>query len=112
MTIFISQGRYTHAAVQNMIENPEDRWDNARRLVEAAGGKLLQIYITYGEYDFLMIAEAPSAEEYAPVLLAAASTGGIEGLTTVPAMTTSDAKTAFEAAQMVRTSFKPATGDS
>ena len=110
MTIFISQGRYTDAAFRNMIENPEDRWENARNLVEAAGGALLQFYITYGEYDFLMIAEAASAEDYAPVLLAAASTGGITGLTTVPAMTTADAKTAFAVAQRVSASFKPATG--
>jgi uncharacterized protein with GYD domain len=111
MTIFVSQGRYTHGAFRNMIENPEDRWENARKLVEAAGGTLLQFYITYGEYDFLMVAEAASAEAYAPVLLAAASTGGIEGLTTVPAMTTADAKRAFEVAKQVGSNFKPATGD-
>ena len=79
-------------------------------LVEAAGGKLLNFYITYGEYDFLMICEAQSAEQLAPALLAAGSTGGITNTTTYPAMTTADAKTAFEGAQRVGTSFKPASG--
>ena len=72
MTIFISQGRYTHPAFHNMIETPEDCWDNARKLVEAAGG--------------------------------------ITGLTTVPALTTADAKTAFETAQRVSAGFRPAPG--
>ena len=110
MTIFVSQGRYTHQAFDAMITNPEDRWENTRALIEAAGGRLLDFYITYGAYDFLMICEAPSAERLAPALLAASATGGITGLTTYPAMTTAEAKTAFEGAQLARSTFRPATG--
>ncbi len=110
MTVFISQGRYTDQAFKNMIENPEDRWDNARNLVEAVGGKLQSFYMTYGEYDFLLICEAPSAEALAPALMAASSTSGITGLTTYPAMTTADAKSAFQSAQELSASFRPATG--
>ena len=110
MTIFISQGRYTHQALKNMIDNPEDRWENAAAIIDAAGGKLLNFYITYGEYDFLLVCEAPSAEALAPALLAASSTGGITGMTTYPAITTAEAKTAFEEAQRVGAKFRPATG--
>ena len=110
MTIFITHGRYTHNAIANMIANPEDRWENAQKLVEAVGGKLLNFYLTYGHYDFLMICEADSAEQFAPALLAAGGTGGVTDITTFPAMTTADAKTAFEEAQRASASFKPATG--
>jgi uncharacterized protein with GYD domain len=110
MTIFVSPGRYTHQAFEAMIKNPEDRWENAKALVEGVGGELLDFYITYGEYDFLIICEAPSTEQLAPALLAASATGGITGLTTYPAMTTAEAKTAFEGAQLARSTFRPATG--
>ncbi len=51
MTIFITHGRYTHNAIANMIANPEDRWENAQKLIEAVGGKLLNFYLTYlGRY--------------------------------------------------------------
>jgi len=110
MTIFVSQGRYTDQAFKNMIDNPEDRWDNTRALIEAAGGKLLSFCVTYGKYDFLLICEAPSAEALAPALMAASSTGGIADLTTYPAITTADAMAAFQSAQQVSNSFRPAAG--
>ena len=110
MSVFITRGRYTHNAIANMIANPEDRWENDQKLVEAVGGKLLDFYLTYGSYDFLMICEADSAEQLAPALLAAGGTGGVNDITTFPAMTTADAKIAFEGAQRASASFKPATG--
>jgi uncharacterized protein with GYD domain len=40
-----------------------------------------------GEYDFLVIAEAPGETQMAAVLLTAASGGGVTGLKTTLAMT-------------------------
>jgi uncharacterized protein with GYD domain len=67
MAIYITQGRYTPDAVKGMVANPENREKAVADLMEKAGAKLLAHYFTFGEYDFLSIAEAPN-EEVKPVL--------------------------------------------
>jgi uncharacterized protein with GYD domain len=110
MPIFITQGRYTREAVKGMITKPEDRADAVSRLLAKAGGRLIGYYLTFGEYDFLSIAELPSDIQAAAVLLAAAGGGGVTGLRTTVAMTSVEAKGAFAAASDLAPGFKSAGG--
>jgi uncharacterized protein with GYD domain len=110
MPIFITQGRYTREAVKGMITKPEDRADSVSRLLAKAGGRLIGYYLTFGEYDFLSIAELPSDIQAAAVLLAAAGGGGVTGLRTTVAMTSVEAKGAFAAASDLAPGFKSAGG--
>ena len=59
MPIYITQGHYTRDAISGMIAAPEDRSKALKKLVDAAGGKLLSWYLTFGEYDFVAISEFP-----------------------------------------------------
>jgi uncharacterized protein with GYD domain len=77
MPICITQGRYTRDAIKGMIMRPEDRADAVSRLLAKAGGRLSGYYVTFGEYDFMAIAEVPNDVQAAAVLLAAASGGGV-----------------------------------
>jgi uncharacterized protein with GYD domain len=98
MPIYITQGRYTREAIKGMIVRPEDRADAVSRLLAKAGGRMIGLYFTFGEYDFLLISEAPSETQIAAALLAAANGGGVTNLRTSLAMTTVEAKGAFAAA--------------
>ena len=62
MAIFITQGRYTADAIKGMVDNPQNREKAVADLMEKAGAKLLALYITFGEYDFLSISEATNEE--------------------------------------------------
>src|SRR5258708_17095016 len=74
MTIYISQGRYTAAAIKGMSAKPEDRSEAVAALFPAAGARLISWYLTLGPYDWLLIAEAPAEPPLiSPVLAAAAS---------------------------------------
>jgi uncharacterized protein with GYD domain len=110
MPIFITQGRYTREAIKGMVVSPEDRSDAVARLLAKAGGKLIGYYLTFGEYDFVVIAEAPGETQMAAVLLAAASGGGVTDLKTTLAMTSIQAKGAFAAASDLTSSFRSAGG--
>jgi uncharacterized protein with GYD domain len=110
MPIYITQGRYTRDAIKGMIIKPEDRADAVGRLLSKAGGKLIGYYLTFGEYDFLCIAEAPTDTQMAAVLLAAGSSGGLTDLHTTVAMTSVDAKGAFAAAADLAPGFKSPGG--
>jgi len=110
MPIYITQGRYTRDAIKGMIVRPEDRADAVSRLLAKAGGRLIGYYLTFGEYDFLAIAEVPNDVQTAAVLLAAASGGGVSDLRTTVAMTAVEAKSAFAAAGDLAPGFKSAGG--
>ena len=110
MPIYITQGRYTRDAVKGMIVKPEDRADAVGRSIAKAGGRLIGYYFTFGDYDFLTIAEAPSDVQMAAVLLAAASGGGVTDLRTTVGMTSVEAKGAFAAASDLAPGFKSAGG--
>ena len=57
MTIYISQGRYTAAAIKGMSAGqPEDRSEAVAELFAAAGARLISWYLTLGPYDWLIIA--------------------------------------------------------
>src|SRR3954451_10097894 len=66
MPIFITRGRYSSESIKNLVASPEDRQQSVAQLVESTGGKLLNFYVTLGQYDFLTIVEAASARELPP----------------------------------------------
>lgn len=107
MPIYITQGRYTSDAVKGMVANPENREKAVAEFMEKAGGKLLALYFTFGEYDFLSISEAPSEEVMASALIAGAASGGISHFRTSVALSAKDAMKAFKSAGALSKSFKP-----
>jgi uncharacterized protein with GYD domain len=110
MAIFITQGRFTREYLKSGLAKPEDRQAAISRLCEQAGGKLLNLYFTLGQYDFIIIAEMPDAQAASLISLVAAAGGGIENTATTQAFTTAEAKTLFERAGKIADSYKPMGG--
>jgi uncharacterized protein with GYD domain len=108
MPIFISQGRYTRDAIKGMIATPEDRSEAVSKLLKKAGGKLLAHYLTFGEYDFMVICEVPNEQAMASVVLAAAAGGGVSDVRTTLALSSKDAKTVFGSSGELAASFRSA----
>ena len=107
MAIFITQGRFTREYLKSGIAKPEDRQAAISSLCEQAGGKLVHLYFTLGQYDFMVISEMPDAQAASMISLAAAAGGGIENTATTQAFTTAEAKTLFERAGKIVGSYKP-----
>jgi uncharacterized protein with GYD domain len=108
MPVYICQGRYTANALKGMTTNPEDRTQTVRRLFRQGGGKLLSWYLTFGEYDWMVIAEMPNERAMLSAVIAAAEGGSLTDLKTTTALTAEDTVQAFEDASRLRTSFKSA----
>ncbi len=108
MPIFITQGRYSAEAVKGLLAKPEDRTEEVSKLIAAAGGKLLSYYNTMGEYDFLLIAEGPSAQDVISSLLVAAATGTVADLKTTVAISGGDMKQCLSKAASIAGKFRPA----
>jgi uncharacterized protein with GYD domain len=110
MPVFITQGRYTRDAIQGMLHKPEDRAEAVSRLLAKSGGRLLALYFTFGEYDFVLIADMPNETAMAAAMLTAAASGGVTDLKTCLAMTSTEATGAFAAAGDLSRGFKAAGG--
>jgi uncharacterized protein with GYD domain len=110
MAIFLTQGRFTRDYLKGGLAKPEDRQAAIARLCEQAGGKLINLYFTLGQHDFLVISEMPDAHAASVLSLIASGGGGIEGATTTQAFTSTEAKTLFERAGKLAGSYKPMGG--
>jgi uncharacterized protein with GYD domain len=107
MPLFITQGRFTQDAIKGMLAKPEDRAESVSQLFAKSGGTLLAYYMTFGEYDFLIVSEGPHEGAAVSAIVAAAS-GGVTDLKTTLAMTSGDMKNEFVKAGAVAASFRPA----
>ena len=108
MPLYITRGNYTREALAGMTAKPEDRSEAVSKLFTAVGGKLHGYYMTFGEYDFLIIGEAPSEKDVLAALVVAAGSGGVTNLNTTLAVTTADAKAAFAKANSLASQFRGA----
>ncbi len=110
MPIFITRGRFSQDAMKGMLAKPEDRAEAVGQLIAKAGGKLIDYYMTFGEYDFLIISELPPDVMATPSIVATAS-GAVTGLTSEHALTSAEMKNAFAKAAPVAAGFRPAGAD-
>ena len=107
MPLFITQGRFTREYIKGGLAKPEDRHAAISRLCEQLGGKLVSLYFTLGQCDFIVISEMPDAKAVSMLAFVAAGGGGIEGSVTTQAFTTAEAKDILEAAGKIAGSYKP-----
>jgi uncharacterized protein with GYD domain len=105
MPIFVTQGRYSESAIKAMLVRPEDR--RRRPSSSKAGGHLIDYYVLFGEHDWMIIYEVPSGKEAAAIVLTAMGAGAVTGTKTMLAMTTIDAKAAFEAGAALAAAYQP-----
>lgn len=86
MTIYITLGHLQRAAFEK-FESIEDRDRKAKEIIESLGGKMISLYYTFGQYDFVAIIDMPSRENLMKFLTIVAKHGTVrtETLETIPA---------------------------
>jgi len=111
MPKFMTTGRLTQSAMQGLASKPEDRSEAVGKLVAAAGGKLLDYYVTTGEHDFILITEADGAEIAVAAVMAAASAGAVSDVKTTQIWTSAEFKdVAAKAGQVISAYRAPGQG--
>lgn len=76
MPTYITLIRYTQQGVQNIKESP-GRLDAAKEAFKAMGAELKAYYLTMGQYDAVVIGEAPNDEVVAKLALSIGAAGAI-----------------------------------
>ncbi len=90
MTLYMSQFGYTAEAWAALARNPEDRSGAIRGLAESMGGSLVSFHYSFGEYDGVIIMEAPDEKTAATIILAAVSAGHIKTIKTTTLLSVED----------------------
>ena len=60
MAYYLVQVSYSSSAVKALTEHPHDRFETIQKFVASAGGKLHQMFFSFGEFDVVLVAELPS----------------------------------------------------
>jgi uncharacterized protein with GYD domain len=107
MPIFVTQGRFTREYIKGGLAKPEDRQGAISKICEQAGGRMISLHFTLGQYDFLLLSEMPDAKAASMLSLVAAGGGGIQDAVTTQAFTTAEAKDLFERAGKIAAAYKP-----
>ena len=107
MVRLVTRGRLTHDYIKGFVARPEDREPAVRKVIEAAGAKVISFYITTGETDFLLISEADESEAVIAALMAAAAAGAISDVSTSRAWTGAAGKAIAERAAKVVSAYRP-----
>ena len=80
MTTYIILYKWTEQGIKNVKEAPA-RIQATVKATKAAGGKVLGVYLTMGEYDLVAITEAPDDETVAAALLSQGMLGNVRSTT-------------------------------
>jgi uncharacterized protein with GYD domain len=85
MATFVILFNLTDQGIKGIKEAPS-RLDMTAKALEAAGGRLIAFYAVMGQYDYVVIAEAPSDEVAMTQLFALGMLGNVR-TTTLKAVT-------------------------
>jgi uncharacterized protein with GYD domain len=87
MAYYLLQLSYTPEAWAMMLDTPQGPLEGMRLLVQSLGGTLEGAWLTFGEYDAVLICQMPDHISAAAVSMAASAAGSVRVIKTTPMMT-------------------------
>ncbi len=98
MANYLIQVAYTAEAWAALLAKPQNRIEAVRPVVEKLGGKIVQGWFAFGDYDVVAIVEMPGNVEAAAFSLAAAAGGAIKAFKTTALLSTAEGVEAMKKA--------------
>ena len=80
MATYISLLKYTQKGAESIKQLPA-RIDAGRQAAKAVGAEIKQLYLVMGQYDVVVISEAPDDETAAKLALATGMQGNVQSQT-------------------------------
>ena len=108
MPFYLVQAKYTSEGTKGLIRNPHDRGEIVAKLAEAAGGKLHAFYYAFGDYDAVMIVEAPDNVSAAAAAMTGSAAGG-STIKTTPLLSREEGAAAMRKAGTLAGRWTPPT---
>ena len=80
MPTYITLGKWTQKGFEKVKESAV-RLDAFKKVIQSSGGKLKDFYMVMGQYDMVIITEAPDDESVAKTMLTSGSKGNVSTMT-------------------------------
>ncbi len=98
MPLYMTQYSYTPEAWAALARAPEDRTAAISAMCERYGCRLRELFYCFGEYDGLVLVEAPDEAAVAAVLIGAVAAGHLRATKTTALLTAAQAAEAMRRA--------------
>jgi uncharacterized protein with GYD domain len=98
MASFLVQVSYTPEALSALIAKPQNRMAVVKKSVENLGGTFTGSWMSFGDYDLVMLLEMPNNVSAAALAIAAAAGGSLKAIKTTPLLTIEQALSALKKA--------------
>ena len=109
MPLYLYQAAYTPESWAAQLKNPQNRVETVgRQVCESVGGKLVGGWLSFGEYDLVIIADVPNNESMTAIALGVAAGGAIKASKTTVLMTGTEGVAAMKKADAVAKAYRPA----
>src|SRR6516165_1344501 len=90
MPYFLTQATYTPESWNTLVQHPHDRLEAIRPAVEKLGGRIINAFYAFGEYDVVVITEMPNEASAAALAVAAAAGGSLRTTKTTQLITAAE----------------------
>jgi uncharacterized protein with GYD domain len=107
MPSYLVQVSYSSEALAALIANPQDRTEVVKKVAKKLGGKIHGAWLSFGDYDLVMVMEMPDNVSAAAIALASAAGGSCKTVKTTPLLTIKEGLEALEKA--ATSGYKPIT---
>jgi uncharacterized protein with GYD domain len=109
MPFYMTQSKLSKDAIQALIAKPQDRSAPIAKLLKSVGGKLHHYFFAFGDYDIVVLYEAPDNASAGAAVLAALGSGATSTSSTTVLMSMEEAVAAMTKASTASGAYRPPT---
>ena len=107
MAYYMIQGSYTPEAWAAMVKNPQNRLELNRAIVGNLGISIVDGWLTFGEYDFVLIVQADDRISEAAFSMIGLAGGALKSIKSMPLIAWEEGIEAMKKAGSVFTEYQP-----
>ena len=96
MPTFMTEAKFSEESLAVLSNKPSDRKREVKKVVDAYGGKMINFFWMFGEYDVVTIYEAPDNSVALAILLTLSSGGNVASHRTTSLMSNDQAMKAMK----------------
>jgi uncharacterized protein with GYD domain len=87
MAVYALQTAYTPVGWAALLKDPQNRMEAVKPVVQRLGGSIVDGWLTFGEYDVLLICQMPDNVSATALSMAISAGGAVKAVKTTPLMT-------------------------
>jgi uncharacterized protein with GYD domain len=107
MAHFLFQVAYTSESWATQVRQQANVLERIQPLIDGCKGSVTGCFYAFGDYDLVLLADFPGAEEAAAFSLAATAGGALRSITTTPLLGVEQGIAAMQRAAEIAGSYRP-----